>query len=235
METLELATAGAEAAAPTAILSARDLVKNYGNTPAMRGISLDVKRGEVLAIMGPSGSGKSTLLHALAGIELPDSGSVMYGGRDITTLSDTERSVLRRRDFGFIFQFSQLVPELTALDNIAVPLLLDGVKKAQSYERARYWLEAVGLSSHANSLPGELSGGQAQRIAVARALCPNPEILFADEPTGSLDSMNSEAVMTLLMELVRTHGMTVLIVTHEPAVAAYADSEVIVRDGRLEV
>ncbi|MCI6574858.1 MAG: ABC transporter ATP-binding protein [Arcanobacterium sp.] len=217
------------------ILSARAVKKSYGLTQALRGVSLDVVHGEILAIMGPSGSGKSTLLHTLAGIELPDSGSVRYAGRDLTRMSDAERTVLRRTDFGFVFQFSQLVPELTALDNIAVPLLLDGVTKKTAYERAREWIVAVGLADHASSLPGELSGGQAQRIAIARALCPKPNILFADEPTGFLDSLNSESVMTMLVDLVRARQMTVILVTHEPTIAAYADREVTVRDGLLEV
>ncbi|MFY9262602.1 MAG: ABC transporter ATP-binding protein [Actinomycetaceae bacterium] len=216
------------------VICARDLKKSYGKTHAMRGISLDIHRGEVLAIMGPSGSGKSTLLHALAGIELPDSGSVKYLGREITSLSDNERTVLRRKDFGFVFQFSQLVPELTALDNIAVPLLLAGKKKADAYEVAKRWLAAVGLESHAQAIPGQMSGGEAQRIAIARALCPQPSVLFADEPTGSLDSLNSEQVMTGLIQLARSHKMTVVLVTHEPTIAAYADREVIVRDGLLE-
>lgn len=216
------------------ILKATNLTKTYGSTHAMRGISLDVSRGEALAIMGPSGSGKSTLLHALAGIELPNSGTVSFNGLELTTMSDAERTILRRRDFGFVFQFSQLVPELTALDNVAVPLLLDGMAKSKAYYQAAEWLEKVGLYDHAQSLPGQLSGGEAQRVAIARALCPKPSVLFADEPTGALDSLNSESVMTMFMEIARNTGMTVVMVTHEPLIAAYADREVIVRDGLLE-
>lgn len=216
------------------ILKATNLTKTYGSTHAMRGISLDVSRGEALAIMGPSGSGKSTLLHALAGIELPDSGTVSFNGLELTTMSDAERTILRRHDFGFVFQFSQLVPELTALDNVAVPLLLDGMVKSKAYYQAAEWLEKVGLYDHAQSLPGQLSGGEAQRVAIARALCPKPSVLFADEPTGALDSLNSESVMTMFMEIARNTGMTVVMVTHEPLIAAYADREVIVRDGLLE-
>ncbi|MGJ9485748.1 ABC transporter ATP-binding protein [Actinotignum sp. GS-2025b] len=254
-------------AASDIILSARDLAKSYGKTVALRGVSVDIRRGEVLAIMGPSGSGKSTLLHALAGIELPDSGTVTYFGpapadrrsapdaatarqlasqsgapdaaaathpRELTALSDNDRTRLRREDFGFVFQFSQLVPELTALDNIAVPLLLGGTKKRAAYATAYCWLERVGLADHAKALPGEMSGGEAQRIAIARALSPHPSILFADEPTGSLDSLNSEYVMSGLVQLAREHAMTVVLVTHEPTIAAYADREIIVRDGILE-
>ncbi|WP_216379228.1 ABC transporter ATP-binding protein [Arcanobacterium phocae] len=219
---------------PEIILTARNLTKTYGTTHAMRGISLDVTAGEALAIMGPSGSGKSTLLHALAGIELPDSGTIRFKEREITTMSESERTILRRRDFGFVFQFSQLVPELTARDNVAVPLLLDGKSKSKAYYEADKWLDTVGLLEHAQSLPGQLSGGEAQRVAIARALCPKPSILFADEPTGSLDSLNSETVMTMFMDIARTTGMTVVMVTHEPLIAAYADREVVVRDGSLE-
>ncbi|MGJ9440573.1 MULTISPECIES: ABC transporter ATP-binding protein [Actinotignum] len=231
----------AATAASDLILSARDLAKSYGKTAALRGVSVDIRRGEVLAIMGPSGSGKSTLLHALAGIELPDSGTVTYFGpdpkthpRELTALSDNDRTRLRREDFGFVFQFSQLVPELTALDNIAVPLLLGGTKKRAAYATAYRWLERVGLADHAKALPGEMSGGEAQRIAIARALSPHPSILFADEPTGSLDSLNSEYVMSGLVQLAREHAMTVVLVTHEPTIAAYADREIIVHDGILE-
>lgn len=231
----------AATAASDLILSARDLAKSYGKTAALRGVSVDIRRGEVLAIMGPSGSGKSTLLHALAGIELPDSGTVTYFGpdpkthpRELTALSDNDRTRLRREDFGFVFQFSQLVPELTALDNIAVPLLLGGTKKRAAYATAYRWLERVGLADRAKALPGEMSGGEAQRIAIARALSPHPSILFADEPTGSLDSLNSEYVMSGLVQLAREHAMTVVLVTHEPTIAAYADREIIVHDGILE-
>ncbi|MCI5825711.1 MAG: ABC transporter ATP-binding protein [Arcanobacterium sp.] len=216
------------------ILTGRDLVKTYGATQALRGVSVAIHSGEILAVMGPSGSGKSTLLHVLAGIELPDSGSVHYRERELTTLTDAQRTVLRRTEFGFVFQFSQLVPELTALDNVAVPLLLNGMKRNAAYEQARMWIAEVGLSSHENSLPGQLSGGEAQRIAIARALCPRPSVLFADEPTGALDSLNSELVMTMLVNLVRAHGMTVVLVTHEPTIAAYSDREIVVRDGRVE-
>ncbi|MDP9806783.1 putative ABC transport system ATP-binding protein [Trueperella bonasi] len=220
------------------VLTAHNLEKSYGKTVAMRGISLEVAAGEVLAVMGPSGSGKSTLLHALAGIELPDRGSVTFSppgaSMEITALSDDERTLLRRKDFGFVFQFSQLVPELNALDNVAVPLLLAGTKKDEAYEVASRWLDVVGLAELADSLPGEMSGGEAQRVAIARALCPEPTVLFADEPTGSLDSLNSELVMTGLTDIVRDRGMTLVLVTHEASIAAYADREVTVRDGRLE-
>ena len=201
----------------------------------MRGISLEIKRGEVLAIMGPSGSGKSTLLHTLAGIIKPDSGKVYFGGSRIDNLNDHGRTMLRRTKFGFVFQFSQLVPELTAIDNVAVPLLLNGIPRGEAYHRAEQWLNKVGITdAKLNHLANQLSGGQIQRVAIARAMVINPEVLFADEPTGSLDSLNSELVMKMFIKIAKENGTTVVMVTHEPTIAAYADREIIVRDGRVE-
>lgn len=216
------------------ILEARGLTKSFGPTHAMRGIDLDVLRGEVLAIMGPSGSGKSTLLHTLAAIEAPDQGTVTLHGARIDSLPDAERTILRRTKFGFVFQFGQLVPELSALENVMVPLMLGGVRKNDAERRAREWLARVGLSDRADALPGQLSGGEAQRVAIARALIITPEVLFADEPTGALDSFASEQVMEMIVSLARAEGLTVVMVTHEPMIAAYADREVVVRDGRIE-
>ena len=216
------------------ILEARGLTKSFGPTHAMRGIDLDVLRGEVLAIMGPSGSGKSTLLHTLAAIEAPDQGTVTLNGARIDSLPDAERTILRRTKFGFVFQFGQLVPELSALENVMVPLMLGGVRKNDAERRAREWLARVGLSDRADALPGQLSGGEAQRVAIARALIITPEVLFADEPTGALDSFSSEQVMEMIVSLARAEGLTVVMVTHEPMIAAYADREVVVRDGRIE-
>lgn len=216
------------------ILQARELTKTFGQTEAMRGIDLDVERGEVLAIMGPSGSGKSTLLHALAAIEAPDAGLVILNGARIDHLPDAQRTILRRTKFGFVFQFGQLVPELNALENVMVPLMLGGVRKREAESRAREWLDRVGLADRTASLPGQLSGGEAQRVAIARALIIRPEILFADEPTGALDSLASEQVMEMIVQLAREEGLTVVMVTHEPMIAAYADREVVVRDGRIE-
>lgn len=214
------------------IIEAKNLKKSFGKqTLALRGASLSVEAGEVVAIMGPSGSGKSTLLHCLAGILKTDSGEVIFDGQDIGELSESKRSQLRREKFGFVFQFSQLVPELTALDNIALPLLINGVSKSEAYERAQTWLKKLGVSAVAKQIPGELSGGQAQRVAVARAMIIEPKILFADEPTGSLDSLNSEKVMELFIKTVKESGTTLIMVTHEATIAAYADREVVVRDG----
>ncbi len=215
------------------IISAKNIKKSYGKTPVLHGVSLDVKQGEVLAIMGPSGSGKSTLLHSLAAIIPVDSGEIIFDGRNIAKFSDNKRSVLRRTAFGFVFQFSQLVPELTVIDNVALPLLLNGVSRNKAYAEAKKWLEAVDLADKHESTPGEISGGQAQRVAIARAMVVQPKILFADEPTGSLDSLNSEHVMELFIKTAKDNGTTVIMVTHEPSIAAYADREIVVRDGQI--
>jgi putative ABC transport system ATP-binding protein len=213
------------------ILQAQDIVKNFGQTPALQGASMAVSRGEILAVMGPSGSGKSTLLHCLAGILTPDSGEVWFDGRRLDTESDDQRSELRRHRFGFVFQTGQLVPELTAEENVALPLLLGGAHRGPAIAKARAWFGRLGLDGLEQRRSGELSGGQAQRVALARGLVTEPEVLFADEPTGSLDSVTGEIVMTLLTSAVRERGTTVVLVTHDSRVAAYADREIIVRDG----
>jgi len=215
------------------VLGAEGLVKRFGQTDALRGIDLAVERGEILAILGPSGSGKSTLLHCLAGILPADGGSVTYDGRRIDQLTEAERSALRRSAFGFVFQFGQLLPELPALENVSLPLLLDGVGRREANERSRDALASFGVAALASALPGAMSGGEAQRVAVARALVARPRVVFADEPTGSLDSHNGERVMERFTDLVRETGTTLVVITHEPRVAAYADREVIVRDGLI--
>jgi putative ABC transport system ATP-binding protein len=214
-------------------IEARDLVLSFGQTPALRGASVAAASGEILAIMGPSGSGKSTLLHCLAGILVPDSGEIHFAGRRVDTLGEAERSALRRDRFGFVFQFGQLVPELTAEENVALPLLLAGTRRAAALEQARSWFERLGLDGLEQRRSGELSGGEAQRVALARGLVSRPEILFADEPTGSLDSLTGEQVMDLLVGAAREQGTTVVLVTHEARVAAYADRHVMVRDGKV--
>jgi putative ABC transport system ATP-binding protein len=183
--------------------------------------------------MGPSGSGKSTLLHCLAGILVPDFGEVCFDGQRIDTMRETERSRLRRDRFGFVFQFGQLVPELTAEENVALPLLLGGKRREEALRVARSWFERLDLEGLERHRTGEMSGGQSQRVAIARGLVANPDVLFADEPTGSLDSLSGELVMDLLTRAARELGSTVILVTHEPRVAAYADREVIVRDGNV--
>ena len=215
------------------IISAKNIAKSYGKTHALRGVSLDVSQGEILAIMGPSGSGKSTLLHSLAAITNVDKGEIYFDGKRIDNLNDTQRSILRRTGFGFVFQFGQLVPELTALDNVALPLILNGTKRAHAYKLANTWLDKVGLNGKEDSIPGELSGGQAQRVAIARAMVISPKILFADEPTGSLDSLSSEHIMELFINTAKEQNTTIVMVTHEPSIAAYADREIVVRDGQI--
>jgi putative ABC transport system ATP-binding protein len=215
------------------LIEARDVARSFGQTRALRGASVSVAAGEILAVMGPSGSGKSTLLHCLSGILAPDSGEIWFDGRRIDAMSEARRSALRRDHFGFVFQFGQLVPELTAEENIALPLLLAGSRRAAALQRARPWFGRLGLDGLEQRRSGELSGGQAQRVALARGLVADPRVLFADEPTGSLDSVAGELVMNLLTEAVRDQGTTLVLVTHEPRVAAYADREVIVRDGKV--
>ena len=217
------------------IVEARDVRFSFGETPALQGASLTATPGEILAVMGPSGSGKSTLLHCLAGILVPAAGEVWFDGQRIDTLNETRRSTLRRDRFGFVFQFGQLVPELTAEENVALPLLLGGVRRAEALGKARGWLDKLGLDGLGGRRSGELSGGQAQRVALARGLVTRPTVLFADEPTGSLDSLTGEQVMELLVASAREQGTTVILVTHEPRVAAYADREVVVRDGRVSM
>jgi putative ABC transport system ATP-binding protein len=225
--------AGAGAGAPEKIIEARGLVKSFGETPALRDASLRVRAGEILAIMGPSGSGKSTLLHCLAGILTPEEGEVWFARVRLDALSDDRRSALRRDRFGFVFQSGQLVPELTAEENVALPLLLSGIRRGPAMAAARKWFGPLGLDGLERRRSGELSGGQAQRVALARGLVNEPRVLFADEPTGSLDSLSGELVMDLLTAAVRERGTTVILVTHDARVAAYADREVVVRDGRV--
>ncbi|MGW2117304.1 ABC transporter ATP-binding protein [Streptomyces zhihengii] len=214
------------------LLVAEDLHKSFGPTTALDGASFSVHPGEVVAVMGPSGSGKSTLLHCLAGIVAPDAGSVRYDGRDLAGLGDDGRSALRRTDFGFVFQFGRLVPELTCVENVALPLRLGGARRKDAEKSAGEWLERLETADLARKRPGEISGGQGQRVAVARALVTSPRVLFADEPTGALDSLNGERVMELLTGAARERNTAVVLVTHEARVAAWSDREVVVRDGR---
>jgi putative ABC transport system ATP-binding protein len=215
----------------TPILGAREVTKSFGATPALRGATIDIAPGEIVAVVGPSGSGKSTLLHCMAGIFPPDSGTITFDGTRLDQLTDAARTKLRRTLFGFVFQFGQLVPELTAIDNIALPLLLDGVPRRSAYARAGAWFPRLEIDGLERRRTGELSGGQAQRVAVGRALATTPKVLFADEPTGSLDSLTGEKVMDLMVGIARAEGSAVVLVTHDVRVAAHADREVMVRDG----
>jgi putative ABC transport system ATP-binding protein len=215
-----------------ALLRGTDLTRTFGPTTALDHANLAIYPGEVVAVMGSSGSGKSTLLHCLAGIIPPDEGTVHYNGVEIGSMSDGRRSALRRTDFGFVFQFGQLVPELTCLENVTLPLRLAGVSRRAAEAAARDWLGRLEVDDVADKRPGDVSGGQGQRVAVARALVTGPKVVFADEPTGALDSLNGERVMGLLVSAAKDTGSAVVLVTHEARVAAYSDREVIVRDGR---
>ncbi|MER7759165.1 ABC transporter ATP-binding protein [Streptomyces sp. NPDC097619] len=214
------------------LLTATDLRKAYGPTHALDGAGFSIHPGEVVAIMGPSGSGKSTLLHCLAGIVTPDSGTITYAGRELSAMNDAERSALRRSEFGFVFQFGQLVPELTCVENVALPLRLNGAKRKEAERTALEWMARLEVDGIGDKRPGEVSGGQGQRVAVARSLVTSPRVVFADEPTGALDSLNGERVMQLLTEAARSTNAAVVLVTHETRVAAYSDREIVVRDGK---
>ncbi|NEB80777.1 ABC transporter ATP-binding protein [Streptomyces sp. SID14478] len=216
------------------LLSAEGLTKSYGRTPALRGADVAVRSGEILAVTGASGSGKSTLLHCLAGIVRPDAGSVTYDGERLDAYGEERLSELRRTEFGVVLQFGQLIPELTALDNVALPLLLAGRRRAVAQEEADGWLERFGVRGQRELRPGEMSGGQAQRVALARALVTEPRAVFADEPTGALDSLATEQVLTSLVHTARETHTAVVLVTHEAQVAAYADREVSLRDGVVQ-
>ncbi|MEV7993670.1 ABC transporter ATP-binding protein [Streptomyces sp. NPDC086077] len=215
-----------------ALLVAEGLYKTYGPTTALDGADFSIHPGEVVAVMGPSGSGKSTLLHCLAGIVPPDNGSIRYDGREMATMNDARRSALRRSEFGFVFQFGQLVPELTCVENVALPLRLNGASRKAAERTALSWMERLEVDGIGKKRPGEVSGGQGQRVAVARSLVTGPRVLFADEPTGALDSLNGERVMELLTDAARSTNAAVVLVTHEARVAAYSDREIVVRDGK---
>ena len=215
------------------LLFATDLHLSFGETAALAGASVTVQPGEIVALLGPSGSGKSTLLHCLAGILRPDSGQVHFCGTRIDDQGDDARSRLRASSFGFVFQFGSLVPELSAVENVALPLRLAGIKRRSAEERAHAWLARLDIAAVATKRPGQMSGGQGQRVAVARALVGSPRVVFADEPTGALDSLNGDLVMEELVGAARELGTSVVVVTHEARVAAYADREVVLRDGRL--
>ncbi|MFG2575060.1 ABC transporter ATP-binding protein [Streptomyces sp. NPDC048481] len=219
---------------PGSLLVAEDLRKAYGPTMALDGAGFSIRPGEVVAVMGPSGSGKSTLLHCLAGIVQPDSGTISYDGRDLTSMNDARRSELRRSELGFVFQFGQLVPELTCVENVALPLRLNGASRKEAERTALGCMQRLKVDDLRAKRPGEVSGGQGQRVAVARALVTGPRLLFADEPTGALDSANGERVMELLTEAARSADAAVVLVTHETHVAAFADREVVVRDGKSQ-
>ena len=219
----------------TCVVQACGVTKSYGSgearVDAVKGVDLQVRKGEFLAIMGRSGSGKSTLLSILGGIESPTSGTIILDGADLATLGDDERTLIRRRRIGFVFQLFNLVPILTAVENVSLPLELDGVPAGEAKRRAVEMLDQVGMSARREHVPGTLSGGEQQRVAVARALVIQPAIVLADEPTGNLDSATGERLMTLFRRLVDEDQQTLIMVTHDAAVAEYADRVVHLHDG----
>jgi lipoprotein-releasing system ATP-binding protein len=197
-------------------------------------LSFEVRAGEALAIVGESGSGKSTLLHLLGALDRPTAGKVWFGGTDLNSLNDEAAATFRNRELGYVWQFHYLLPEFSALENVAMPLLITGTPTAQAHKQAEAWLSQVGLLDRAEHRPGELSGGEQQRVALARALIAKPKILMADEPTGDLDGKTAEAVMELILRLHREHGLTSLLVTHNLDFAARCDRVLRIRNGRLE-
>ena len=222
----------------SAAVAARELAKVYGSgeteVRALDGVDLTIERGEMVAIMGPSGSGKSTLLHLIGALETPSSGSIEIGGRELADLDDGELTLLRRERIGFVFQFFNLLPSLSAAENVLLPALIAGDRGDGRRRRAAELLERVGLSARAEHLPSELSGGEQQRVSIARALLMGPELVLADEPTGNLDSRSEAEVLALLSELNREEGHTIVIVTHDPEAAAIANRIVHLRDGRVD-
>jgi putative ABC transport system ATP-binding protein len=220
---------------PEAVVTARNVVRRYGQgdtaVDALRGVSLDIARGRLTAVMGPSGSGKSTLMHILAGLDQPTAGEVSVAGVDVTALGDDELTRLRRDHIGFIFQFFNLLPMLTAAENIALPLKLAGGRPDPAWMADL--VEQVGLTDRLSHRPSELSGGQQQRVAVARALVSRPSVMFADEPTGNLDSTTSGEILALLRDSVDTLGQTTVMVTHDAHAAAIADRVVFLADGHI--
>ena len=215
------------------VVSAREITRRYGSgdtaVDALRGVSLDIRRGQLTGIMGPSGSGKSTLMHILAGLDRPTEGEVQIGGTPITKLGDTELTKLRRRHIGFIFQFFNLLPMLTAEENIVLPLELGGTKPDRAW--VDEIISRVGLADRRKHRPSELSGGQQQRVAIARALVSRPTVVFADEPTGNLDSTTSSEILELLQDSVRTYGQTIVMVTHEARGCEIGDRTLFIADG----
>ena len=217
-----------------AVLELTEVEYSYRRNAALRGVSLQLKPGEVVAVTGASGCGKSTLLHCAAGLLAPDAGAVRVDGQDLSKLPDEHRAALRRTKIGIVLQFGQLVPDLPLIDNVALPLLLGGHERGEAHVSAMDWLEQVGIADDADAVPAELSGGQTQRAAVARALITGPSVVLADEPTGSLDSRAGQELLDVLLQAARYRGSALLMVTHDNLVAASADREIRLRDGVIQ-
>lgn len=219
------------------IISTQNLTKTFGSgstaITALDTVNISVNNGEFIAIMGPSGCGKSTLLHLMGGLDRPTSGKVIIEGTPIEEMKDDHLTELRRRKIGFVFQFFNLIPVLNALENAALPITLDGVKPAEAQKKAAEWLNRFGLSERHTSRPDQLSGGQQQRVAIARALAAEPSLILADEPTGNLDTHSGDEIAGLLRGVAKQYGRTVVMVTHDPRIAAYADRIIFLKDGRV--
>ncbi|MEH0147830.1 ABC transporter ATP-binding protein [Corynebacterium sp. Q4381] len=215
------------------MLELRDITKSFPQQRVLEGISLTVGDGESVAIMGPSGSGKSTLLHCMSGVLVPDQGEVLFDGHDVAAMSDAERSRLRLEHFGFIFQDGQLLPELTATENVALPQIMRGVARSQAHNDAVDMLTRLGLGAYVDRYPGQLSGGQGQRVAIARALAGPPSVVFADEPTAALDQATGHEVMQQIVAVCQKFGVTLVVVTHDPKIADWCSRRVEIRDGLI--
>ena len=215
------------------MLELRDITKSFPQQRVLEGISLTVGDGESVAIMGPSGSGKSTLLHCMSGVLVPDQGEVLFDGQDVSAMSDAERSRLRLEHFGFIFQDGQLLPELTATENVALPQIMRGVSRSQAHDEAIDMLTRLGLGAYVDRYPGQLSGGQGQRVAIARALAGPPSVVFADEPTAALDQATGHEVMQQIVAVCQKFGVTLVLVTHDPKIADWCSRRVEIRDGLI--
>ncbi len=219
------------------MIKVKDLKKIYGSgeskVTALNGVSLSIEEGEFVAIMGPSGCGKSTFLHLLGGLQKPTRGEIGLRGRSLSKLNDDEITLVRRKEIGFIFQFFNLIPILNAVENVAMPLILDGMKTKEANIKAKEWLEKVGLGNRFKHLPNQLSGGQQQRVAIARALVHNPAFILADEPTGNLDTRSAEEIAGLLRDVCGKWGKTIVMVTHDPRMSSYANRIVHLKDGAI--
>lgn len=215
------------------MLELRDITKSFPQQRVLEGISLTVSNGESVAIMGPSGSGKSTLLHCMSGVLVPDQGEVLFDGHDVAAMSDAERSRLRLEHFGFIFQDGQLLPELTATENVALPQIMRGVPRSQAHDEAIDMLTRLGLGAYVDRYPGQLSGGQGQRVAIARALAGPPSVVFADEPTAALDQATGHEVMQQIVAVCQKFGVALVVVTHDPKIADWCSRRVEIRDGLI--
>lgn len=219
------------------LIQTENLTKIYGSgetaVTALDHINIQVNEGEFVAVMGPSGCGKSTLLHLLGGLDSSTSGKVVIGGTSLADMKDDDLTKLRRQRIGFVFQFYNLIPVLTAIENACLPITLDGVKLAEAKKRAGEWLTRFGLGDRLNNRPDQLSGGQQQRVAVARALVAEPALILADEPTGNLDTRSGDEIASLLRDVTKKYGRTVIMVTHDPRIAAYADRIIFLKDGKV--